>query len=65
MKKRFLYIIITFILLTTIELHAQRTPPYPKPNGPPKPELPIDGGLLSLFLAGAALGVYKIKKNNK
>jgi hypothetical protein len=41
-------------------------PPAPKPNGPgPYPEFPIDGGISFLLIAGAAYGIYALKKNKK
>ena len=47
--------------------HSRRNgPPLPKPNGPPGgggyPELPIDGGVTFLLIAGTAFGIYKLKE---
>tara|TARA_B110000116_G_scaffold137102_1_gene118958 strand:- start:890 stop:1024 length:135 start_codon:yes stop_codon:yes gene_type:complete len=40
-----------------------QNPPMPTENmgPPPPPGLPLDGGLLFLFIAGVAYGVKKIK----
>ena len=42
-------------------------PPMPKPNDnlPPGPGLPIDGSISLLLIAGAAYGIYALKKNKK
>ena len=40
---------------------AQGTVPGPPPPVPPPPGLPIDSGLLFLFIAGIAYGVKKVK----
>jgi hypothetical protein len=40
---------------------AQGTVPGPTPPVPPPPGLPIDSGLLFLFIAGIAYGVKKVK----
>jgi len=37
--------------------------PLPRPDSPPiGPELPIDGGVSTILVLGAAYGVYKLKK---
>ncbi|MFK7832228.1 MAG: PID-CTERM protein-sorting domain-containing protein [Winogradskyella sp.] len=42
---------------------AQNTPPPPMP--PPPPGLPIDGGVIALFLAALVYGIYKTYKFSK
>lgn len=52
-------------MLSGVSVFAQKTdPPEPKPNGqgPGPPGLPIDGGFSYLLIAGAAYGVYAIRK---
>ncbi len=50
-------------------LSKQKEPPKPKNNkhnfDTPPPGLPIDGGLSLLLIAGAAYGVYVIRKRAK
>jgi hypothetical protein len=40
----------------------RRNPPNPHKPPPPHPELPIDGGLSYLLLAGLTLGIYQIRR---
>ena len=54
MKKASLFLLLLFPLIMIAQ-----GPPLPPP--PPPPGLPIDGGLLFLFIAGVAYGVKKIK----
>lgn len=42
---------------------GQVVPPPIPPPPPPPPGLPIDGGLLFLFISGIILGVKKLKRN--
>ena len=51
-KKASFFLLLLFPLI----MIAQGPPPPPTPPG-----LPIDGGLLFLFIAGVAYGVKKIK----
>lgn len=53
--------LVAVFLLMGIASYAQK-PPEPKPDGPIHPELPIDGGLSYLFIAGVAYGIYAIRK---
>ncbi len=56
--------LVAVFLLMSIASYAQK-PPEPKPNGPIHPEFPITGGLSYLLIAGAAYGVYAIRKRVK
>lgn len=57
------YICLTFIFLISFSLEAQRRRIIPVP-GPPPP-VPLDGGLVALIGAGAALGYKKYKAKNQ
>ena len=61
------YCCCAIMLFAGVSVFAQKTPspPEPKPAGPAPPGLPIDGGLSYLILAGAAYGVYAIRKRVK
>ena len=52
-------IIITTILLLSFNASAQWGHKTPPPN--PPPPVPLDGGLIALIGAGAALGYKKYK----
>ena len=41
-------------------LSVAQGPPPPPPMPPPPPGLPIDSGIVMLFIAALALGVYKL-----
>ena len=57
MKKASLFLLLLFPLIMIAQ-----NPPMPTENmGPLPPGLPLDGGLLFLFIAGVAYGVKKIK----
>jgi hypothetical protein len=58
MKKASLFLLLLFPLIMIAQ-----NPPMPTENmgPPPPPGLPLDGGLLFLFIAGVAYGVKKIK----
>lgn len=47
-------------LFISVSAYSYKVPPPPLP--PPDPGLPIDGGLIYLFIAGVTYGVYKLKK---
>ena len=56
-------------LVFSLSLNAQgssdgkrNNPPNPHKPPPPHPELPIDGGLSYLLVAGIAFGVYALKR---
>ncbi|NVK51313.1 MAG: hypothetical protein HWD85_00140 [Flavobacteriaceae bacterium] len=57
MKKATFFIV--FVLISTCTFAQVVPPPIPPP---PPPGLPIDSGLLFLFVAGIAYGVKKLKK---
>ena len=40
------------------------TPPPPMPP-PPPPGLPIDGGIIALFVVALVYGIYKVNKISK
>lgn len=52
---------LLLLLLFPLIMIAQGTVPGPPPPVPPPPGLPIDSGLLFLFIAGIAYGVKKVK----
>ena len=52
-------IVITILLLITFNASAQWGHKPPPPN--PPPPVPLDGGLIALIGAGAALGYKKYK----
>jgi hypothetical protein len=52
-------IVITTLLLITFNASAQWGHKPPPPN--PPPPVPLDGGLIALIGAGAALGYKKYK----
>jgi hypothetical protein len=57
---------ICFILLfCAVELvTAQHTPPAPKPNGPPPVGLPIDSGIVWLFVLGCVIGIIEYNRKS-
>jgi hypothetical protein len=63
------YYLCIIMLVFSLSLNAQgnsdgkrRNPPNPHKPPPPHPELPIDGGLSYLLLAGIGLGIYKLRR---
>ena len=59
------YLCCLLILLWSDSVFAKKKPPTPETgNIPPPPGLPIDGGISLLLIAGAAYGIYAIKKKN-
>ena len=66
-KKIVTYLSCLLILLWSVSVFAKKKPPTPETgNAPsPPPGLPIDGGISLLLIAGAAYGIYAIKKNKK
>ena len=57
------YLFLTLIFLLSFSLEAQ-TRNIPVPFNPPPP-VPLDGGLVALIGAGAALGYKKYKAKNQ
>ena len=53
-------LIIAFLFIPFLGIAQAVPPPVPPP---PPPGLPIDGGVLFLFVAGLAYGVKAIRKN--
>jgi len=51
---------IVFMFIGFISMAQGGTPPPPMP--PPPPGLPIDGGVVVLFIAAIAYGIYKAYK---
>jgi ABC-type antimicrobial peptide transport system permease subunit len=60
MKYRKVITLITFLLLGLVSVAQGTMPPPPMP--PPPPGLPIDGGILILFLIAFSFGIYKAYK---
>ncbi|WP_370003662.1 PID-CTERM protein-sorting domain-containing protein [Winogradskyella sp.] len=54
---------ILFFFVGFISMAQGATPPPPMP--PPPPGLPIDGGIVMLFLVALSLGIYKAYKISK
>ncbi|WP_111683376.1 PID-CTERM protein-sorting domain-containing protein [Winogradskyella tangerina] len=55
---------ILFFFMSFASMAQGATPPPPMP--PPPPGLPIDGGILMLFILALSLGIYKAyKMSNK
>lgn len=48
---------ILFFFVGFISMAQGATPPPPMP--PPPPGLPIDGGIVALFLVALSFGIYK------
>ena len=63
-RKKITYYFCMLLLMLSLVGYSQgkSNPPRPKPNGPIYPELPIDGGLTYLLIAGITFGVYQIKR---
>ncbi|MEL0176117.1 MAG: hypothetical protein VW851_06160 [Cryomorphaceae bacterium] len=56
-------LVITAFLLLSLNASAQWGHKPPPPN--PPPPVPLDGGLVALIGAGAALGYKKYKEKNQ
>lgn len=65
------FIIATFgFLVSVVSVSGQEKMPPPPPqmqpfSGPPPPGLPIDNGLIILFIVALVFGIYKILKYKK
>ena len=60
MANKYLKVIfITFLILNSSTLLAGGGPP------PPPPPLPIDGGIIGLFLLATAFAIKKIRDNSR
>jgi hypothetical protein len=60
MKFKSKILLFAIIMCSTYTFGQVVPPPIPPP---PPPGLPIDGGLLFLFISGIILGVKKLKRN--
>ena len=58
---------ILFILISFVRTAAQpeQGPPQPRPMNVPPPGLPIDDGLIILFVVAIIYGIYRILKFSK
>ncbi len=63
MKKRYLKILILLLILIVFPLFLSTSMGQPPP--PPPQDIPIDGGLLALLLAGIGYGGRKIFMEEK
>ena len=64
-KKIVTYLSCLLILLWSDSVFAKKKyPPEPPQQQPGPPGLPIDGSISLLLIAGAAYGIYAIKKKN-
>jgi hypothetical protein len=61
--KRFLQIVFILFVLLIFPLFIENASSQPPP--PPPQDIPIDGGLSLLIIAGAAYGARRIYKNQK
>jgi hypothetical protein len=68
-RKKITYYLSIIMVVFSLTMNAQgnsdgkrRNPPNPHKPPPPHPELPIDGGLSYLLLAGLTLGIYQIRR---
>lgn len=59
-NKTKILLFVVVVLCTTFSFGQTVPPPVPPP---PPPGLPIDGGIIFLFIAGILFGVKKLKKN--
>ncbi|WP_299114969.1 hypothetical protein [uncultured Winogradskyella sp.] len=60
MKDRKMFASILFFFLGLIAMAQGGAPPPPMP--PPPPGLPIDNGILVLFVVALSFGIYKAYK---
>ena len=63
MNNRKVFVLILFLSMGLTSVAQGATPPPPMP--PPPPGLPIDGGVVILFVLALSLGVYKAYKISK
>ncbi len=70
-RTKITYCLFVVILILSLSMNAQgnekgkgkgNNPPNPHKPPPPHPELPIDGGLTYLLVAGISLGIYELKR---
>jgi hypothetical protein len=60
-----LFLILVFLFSFSAEAQRRFDDHNPPPPGNPPPPVPLDGGLVALIGAGAALGYKKYKEHNK
>jgi hypothetical protein len=60
---RFLRILLFLIVFLSLPFFIQNA--FAPPPPPPPADIPIDGGLTFLIIAGAAYGARKLYKNRK
>lgn len=63
MHKKNMLASILFFFVGFASMAQSNTPPPPMP--PPPPGLPIDGGIIALFVIALIYGIYKINKISK
>ncbi len=64
MKKVFKLIsLIVFVVFVSLSVSAQN--PGDPGEGDPDASIPLDGGLFTVLLSGAAIGIMKLIKNKK
>ncbi len=62
-NKKMLAPILFFLIGFTSVAQGNGTPPPPRP--PPPPGLPIDSGIIVLFVVGLIYGIYKVRQLSK
>ena len=63
MQKKNMLASISLFFVGLISMAQGATPPPPGP--PPPPGLPIDSGIIFLFVAALVYGIYKVNKISK
>lgn len=59
------FFISILLILIGLAGFAQNEPPVPQAKGPPAPGLPIDNGIIILFVVALIYGIYIIIKPAK
>ncbi|WP_252723656.1 PID-CTERM protein-sorting domain-containing protein [Winogradskyella psychrotolerans] len=60
MQNKYILASISVFLVGFVSMAQSNTPPPPLP--PPPPGLPIDGGVIALFVVALIYGIYKAYK---
>ncbi|RED46293.1 hypothetical protein DFQ10_10161 [Winogradskyella eximia] len=60
MQNKYILASILVFLVGFVSMAQNGTPPPPLP--PPPPGLPIDGGIIALFVVALVYGIYKMYK---
>jgi hypothetical protein len=63
MQNKNIFASILFLFLGFVSMAQGATPPPPMP--PPPPGLPIDDGIISIFILALVFGIYKTYKRSK